>query len=218
MRRIWVTCLCAAVLAALPGCGSGPSGLVSGTSTDGATSTGGSSPTTEAFSTTNTSPPPETGGTEAPRTDQSSKPAIEVAGLPIGVNSDGYCVDVRLLRSASEVPPGMRLVVTGVSVDPFGVGGDGCSGQSGAPCLGLALTESSTDECVVPVTPPPGTPSADGVPVTVAASVDCPSGQDAACRAFRDRLDVDAKDQSATTDISPPDTSTTDTSTTDTST
>jgi len=51
--------------------------------------------------------------------------------------------------------------------------------------------------------------------VKLAASVDCPSGQDAACRAFRDKLDADAKGQTFTTDVEAPDTSTDSTDSTD---
>ena len=99
---------------------------------------------------------------------------------------------VRFVGSASEVPAGLRLVVTGISFDPaVTMGGNGCGG-SRIWCLdGPVLTESSSDECFVRVV---GSPDGDTTAtVQVAARVDCPPGRRADCLAFEQRLVADGQ-------------------------
>lgn len=145
------------------------------------------------------SPPPETSGTEPAGPAAGSDPALTVASLPIGVNADGEgCVTIRFLRSASEVPAGLRLVVTGVLFDPPPrTGGSGCAG-SRVWCLDRpVLTDSTGDECFVRVV---GSPDGDTMTkVQVTAMVDCPAGRQEDCRAFEQQLTDDAVSEGPTT-------------------
>jgi hypothetical protein len=203
MPRIMFACLCAAVLAVLPACGSGgqevpgPSAASTGSlSADSGTS--GSSSGSDSTSVSDTTPPPETGGTESARPTQGGQGSLITASLPIGANLDGDgCLTINFLDAASTVPADMRLVVTLIKFDPqvFELTGSGCSGSHPVCRVGLVLTESSTDDCLALVRTSPSAVVGTRVRVKVAATVDCTGGQVAACRGYQEKLQSDANSE-----------------------
>jgi hypothetical protein len=211
MTKVPIVFVSAAVVALVAACGAGSpeaqspvaatSSIGSGTSsTTGDGSDAGSDAGASSSSESDAAPPTEdSGGTEAARPAQGA-PSLDLAGLPIGVNADGGCLTVRLLSSASEVPPGMGLRITGVSFTPraIEVGSAGCTGHDAA-CLGLTLTESSTDECVVPIESAGGAAPGELVSVSIQASIDCPPGQTPACLAYKEKVREDFREQEPVT-------------------
>lgn len=199
MSKLSVICLSAAALATVAGCGRGSPVTQDPVAATSSINSGAAGASTQADT-----PPAETsGGTEPPRATREPPPAVEVASLPIGTNRDGNCLSVRLLSGASEVPAGLRLVITAVTFQPGAIelSGSGCSGGQ-TSCLGLVLTESSDDECSVPIRAT-GLPSgSDGVEVVVAARVECPAGQGAACNDYKHTLEKDQRSEgSASVDV-----------------
>jgi hypothetical protein len=216
MPRIAFACLCAVALAVLPACGSGgqqvagASAASTGSSSSGSSSTASSSAdsaTGESSSGADTTPPLETSGTESARASQGGQPSLTVASLPIGANADEKCLTISFEGAASEVPAGMRLVVTGIAFKPKVVqfGGSGCAGETPVCRVGLALTESGSDQCLASIKSDAGAAGTQ-VEVQVAATVDCTGGQVPACVRFKEKIESDANNQGiATFEVSEPD-------------
>ena len=206
MPRIAFACLCAAALAVLPACGSAGQEVTAGSaastessSTDSATSE--SSSESDSASASDTTPPPETGGTEAARSPRSEQPSLKVASLPIGANADGDgCLTIRFLRAASEVPAGMRLVVTRVWFEPEVIqfGGSACPQATPVCRPGLVLTETTRDECFASITTGDAAVGSR-VEVQVKATVDCVGGQLAACVRFKEKIESDENSEGIAT-------------------
>src|SRR4051794_40364547 len=129
MPRVAFALLCAAVLALLPACGSaGQQGAAASAALTGSSSSSGDDSTSES----DTAPATETGGTESAGPAQGGQGSLKVASLPLGANVDAEgCLSIRFQGSASEVPTGMTLVVTGIWFDPevFTFGGSACPGE-----------------------------------------------------------------------------------------
>jgi hypothetical protein len=214
MPRITFAFLCAAVLAVLPACGSagqevaGASAASTGSSAADSVA-GQSSPESESTSQSDTTPPPETGGTESARPTQGGQGSLITASLPIGANLDGDgCLTINFLDAASEVPADVRLVVTAIDFDPanaFEFVGSGCSSGSNTPVcrVGLVQTESSTDQCLALVKNRSAAVN-DHVDVVVTARVECTGGQAAACAQYKEKLDNDKKTDSGSFQVPEP--------------
>ena len=120
--------------------------------------------------------------------------SYEGAKLPVGGgDEDNRCAGVFYLGSR-DIPPGVRLEVTGAVVEPavYGVGGAGCDGQPAQRCLGtgFAFTEEARGEdegtCVIPVEPVGS--SDETVDLVVTGTIVCAPGEAAACRDFAEKL------------------------------
>jgi len=199
MQRIVFACLCAAVLAVLPACSSAGQG-VAGASAASTGSTSADSATNESSSgsgstSSDAAPPAETSGTESARPPQGGQGSLTVASLPIGANADGDgCMTISFEGAASEVPAGMRLVVTDIEFKPQVVqfGGPACPQETPVCRPGLVLTETGNDQCFASITMG-GAAVGTSVQVQVKANVDCTGGQVAACTQFKEKIDSDEK-------------------------
>src|SRR4051812_16146501 len=163
MPRTTLARLCAVTLAvfvALTACGPGSQSPVAataptgdaGASTSVDTSSEQASPA-GSYDASDAPPPAETGGTEQAGPTGGAEPSLSVASLPIGANAYQGCLTVRFIGSASEIPAGLGLLVTGVTFDPptLAISGPGCPGERVSCLGGLTLTESSSNECFLPV-------------------------------------------------------------------
>jgi len=125
-----------------------------------------------------------------------------VPRLPIGgqVNDAQSCVPNVSYLGNAEIPPGVRLLITGVSFDRpfFKLGGSGCSGEGGTSCLaeGFAFTAvnrgTHAGRCVIPVRAVGGK-AGDTVHLALAGRVDCPADQNAVCAPFVQQLRNDPR-------------------------
>lgn len=159
-----------------------------------------SSPATE----TVTDPATETSGGGTTRS-QVGDPAVTVPQLPIGgAGQDGefeQCVSVSYRGERTPIPDGVRIEVTGVSLDPplLEVGGPGCSAGEDLCLAGFAFVAGDDPgTCSVPVQGTGPRPEEDDedahdqqVTLSVAGLVTCPEGQDALCDDFADRVAAD---------------------------
>jgi len=199
MPRIALACLCAAALAVLPACGS------SGQEVPGvsAASTGSSFTDSagQSSSESDTAPPAETSGTESARPPQGKQPSVTVASLPIGVDTDEGCLTIRFERAASEVPAGMRVVVTRIRFKPQVIefGGSGCSGRTPLCRDGLVLTQGGRDKCFASIRARDADDVGRRVEVLARATVYCAAGQAAACVRYKKSLESDRQKEGVAT-------------------
>jgi len=130
---------------------------------------------------------------------------VTVASLPIGVDADEGCLTVRFERAASEVPAGMRVVVTRIRFKPQRIesGGSGCSGRTPLCRDGLVLTQSARDRCFASIRARDADDVGTRVEVQATATVHCPGGQAAACVRYKKRLEGDRQKEGVATVVVP---------------
>jgi hypothetical protein len=202
MPRLPLVVLSAASLAMVSACGAsslgGQSPVVSaGGISSGTTSTTADSPSSSGSSSRSasstepdTAPPTEqSGGTESARPGQGAQPSVEVAQLPIGGNQVAACATVDY-EGPADIPAGVRIIVTGVSVQPSSsaaeVGGSGCSGLDGAPCLKYVLVSDGvkTSACNIPIKASGSAGDGTDGHLVLAGRLECPAGHSSDCSSF----------------------------------
>jgi len=129
--------------------------LVAGCATDSTTLSDSSSGLTDQALTS--APATEGTGPETPQESEETAPSISVPTLPVGGDPDvdglSQCAHANWL--GSEIPPGVEVSITGVSLDPddvFSVGGDLCGSGNSCADSWTWTADNQGDECTVAVT------------------------------------------------------------------
>jgi hypothetical protein len=104
-------------------------------------------------------------------------------------------------RTASEVPEGMRVVVTRIRFKPQRIefGGSGCSGRTPLCRDALVLTQSGRDRCFASIRARDADDVGTRVEVQATGTVNCAGGQAVACVRYKKRLESDRQKEGVAT-------------------